>query len=130
MGFFQEDTYGSDNNNLPVPLVAAWQDLGTPFSGGGHIPPRPFMSVGLRDLLKTRKYKSVYKKAFLDILKGSSYEKEYAEIGKKVVPDMVNIIDEWSSPPNAPSTIAQKGENNPLIETSKMRDSFKTKVER
>lgn len=130
MGFFQEDSYGEENNYLPVPLVAAWQDLGRPFSGGGYIPPRPFMTIGLRDLLKTAKYTRAYKKAFRDILNGSSYEKEYLLIGKKVVPDMVDIIDEWSTPPNATSTINIKGEDNPLVDSGKMRDSFKTKVER
>jgi hypothetical protein len=130
MGFFQEDSYGEDNNYLPVPLVAAWQDLGIPFVDGGYIPPRPFMTIGLRDLLKTTKYTKSYKKAFRDILNGSSYEKQYEVIGKKVVPDMVDIIDEWDTPPNAPSTVRIKGEDNPLVDTGKMRDSFKVKVER
>ena len=130
MGFFAEDTYGSENNNLPVPVVAAWQDLGTPFAGAEHIPARPFMSVGLKDLLKSSAYKSIYKKSFLDMLAGQSVLKQYKDISDKVVPDMVQVIDEWSSPPNAASTISQKGEDNPLVESGKMRDSFKTKVEK
>lgn len=130
MGFFAEDTYGSENNNLPVALVAAWQDQGAPFVGAQHIPPRPFMSVGLRDLIRTRPYQSIYKKAFLDILKGGDYEKQYSLISKRVIPDMVDIIDEWDTPMNADYTIAKKGEDNPLVETGRMRDSFKTKVEK
>lgn len=129
IGFFKEDHYGSENANLPVALVAAWQDKGAPFVGEQHIPARPFMTQGLKSLLKSPVYTNKYKQAYTDILlNGSSFETEYQQLGLAIVPALQKIIDGWSTPPNAALTIAKKGENNPLIDTSKMRDSVKAKV--
>lgn len=129
IGFFKEDSYGIENGNLPVALVAAWQDKGAPFVGEKHIPARPFMSVGLKSLLKSPVYTNKYKKAYLNILStDSTFEKEYHRISLTVVPNLKKIIDKWVDPPNAAATISNKGFNNPLIETGKMRDSVKAKV--
>lgn len=129
IGFFREDSYGAENNNLPVALVAAWQDKGAPFIGEQHIPARPFMSVGLKNLLKSPVYTNKYKQAFLNVLESNStFLNEYHKLSITVVPNLQKIIDRWSTPPNAINTIKKKGFNDPLIETEKMRDSVKAKV--
>jgi hypothetical protein len=129
IGFFREDSYGAENNNLPVATVAAWQDKGAPFVGEQHIPARPFMSVGLKNLLKSPVYTNKYKQSFLSVLeRNSNFSTEYHKLSIAVVPNLQKIIDKWALPPNAPDTIRKKGFNNPLIETRKMRDSVKAKV--
>lgn len=129
IGFFREDRYGPENKNLPVALVAAWQDKGTPFVGPTHIPARPFMSQGLKNLLKSPLYTAKYKKAFMNILDNeTSFVDEYKKISIAVVPALKDIIDKWSYPPNAALTIAEKGRNDPLVDTGKMRDSVKAKI--
>lgn len=129
IGFFKEDNYGIDNGNLPVALVAAWQDKGAPFVGEQHIPARPFMTQGLKSLLKSPIYTNKYKQAYSNILlNNSTFEAEYIKISLAVVPDLQKIIDRWSTPPNAALTVAKKGVNNPLVDTGKMRDSVKAKV--
>lgn len=42
---------------------------------------------------------------------------------------ILKAIDEGYPPPNAPSTIARKGFDHPLIETGEMRDSLEVDVE-
>jgi len=42
---------------------------------------------------------------------------------------ILDAIDSGFSPPNAPSTIAKKGFDHPLIETGDMRDSLEARVE-
>jgi len=129
IGFFREDSYGAENNNLPVAMVAAWQDKGAPFVGEKHIPARPFMSVGLKNLLKSPVYTNKYKQSFLNVLESNStFFVEYHKISIAVVPHLQKIIDRWALPANSPNTIKKKGFNNPLIETEKMRDSVKAKV--
>lgn len=129
IGFFQEDTYGPENDYLPVAAVAAWQDLGAPFVGPKHIPPRPFMRLGLRDLLKSKPYTQAMKEAFLKTIKGNSTLRlQYVLIGEKVVPDLKRVIDDWVYPPNATFTQQLKGRDDPLVDTGHMRDSVKAKV--
>jgi hypothetical protein len=130
VGFFKEDTYGPENNNLPVAAVAAWQDLGAPFMGDKNIPPRPFMRIGLKNILKSGVYTNKYKQAFLKVINGrATIDSQYQSLGGQIVPALKKVIDEWTYPPNQPSTIKQKGNrNDPLIDTGFMRDSVKAKV--
>lgn len=63
-------------------------------------------------------------KAMVDVFKG---EKPSASKAKGAFAKVIKLaykqsIKTWSSPPNAPSTVARKGFNNPLIET---RAAFK-----
>jgi len=51
------------------------------------------------------------------------------ELGERIRDDLVESINEWQAPPNAPSTIAKKGFNKPLIETSDMKNSVISQVE-
>ena len=50
--------------------------------------------------------------------------------GIKLARDMKLVITEFSSPANAPFTIAKKGFDNPLIETGHMRDSVEHRIGR
>jgi len=128
MGYFSEDTYDSDNNNLPVAAVAAWQDQGAPFAGEKHIPPRPFMSVGLTEVVKSISIKKAIEMAFINYLGGESLKSQYKHVGAAITDDMKELIEDWDDPPNSPSWANKKGEDNPLVYTEVMKDSFTTKV--
>ena len=45
----------------------------------------------------------------------------YAHLGAKMVGDIQEKITDLGAPPNAPSTIKQKGSSNPLIDTGGLR---------
>lgn len=51
-------------------------------------------------------------------------------LGARMVADIQKKIKEIDTPPNAPSTIAQKGSSNPLIDTGGLRQRITYKVEK
>ena len=86
--------------------------------GEGNAPPRPFMRYfanyvkqGVSDIY-TDEFTGVHFN-YLDI----------SRIGAILAGDLQDIIEDWSQPPNAPSTIRKKGFNNPLIHTRDMVNS-------
>ena len=45
------------------------------------------------------------------------------EVGEEAVRIMQDLIEVWTTPPNAPITIEKKGFDNPLIHTRRMKNS-------
>jgi len=127
VGFFEEDRYGPENDNVPVAYIAEIQDK-------GYGPPaRPFMSGanGLTGVIRSTPYQKEYQRSLARILEGkTTFTQEYQLIGRLLVQDTKEIIDDWSSPPNAALTVELKGFNDPLIETGTMRDAVKYKIEK
>lgn len=98
---------------------------------GAVTPARPFMRVGFKDVLKSKKYQNLFENSIERILEGkSTFRQEYTRLGPIAVNDMKGVIDEWTSPPNSPVTVEIKGFNDPLILTGHMRDSVDYKVEK
>lgn len=136
VGFFEGSHYP---NGRPVATVARWQEQGTvPRPGNSGIPPRPFMREGTVQTVRSGRsaQAKVVKGALKDILihmgnpkKGSTYRHSYARAGKELVKLMRGAIRGWKLPPNAPSTVASKGFNNPLVETDRMHDSVDYRIE-
>ncbi len=52
----------------------------------------------------------------------------YDMIGVQVMDYLKEYLFALSEPPNAPSTIRQKGSSNPLMDTGKLKDSINYKV--
>ena len=122
IGFFAEDRY---EDGLSVAQVAKYNDQGVTI----YIPPRPFMSEGLRSVLKSRPYLKMYATHIQKVLSGKMTMKAlYSSIGQYASDDLKEVIYQWSSPPNSARTIANKGFNDPLIHTGKMRESAKYKI--
>lgn len=123
VGFWPEDRYGPENDNLPVAQVAKWNNEGE------GVPKRGFFTQTLTAPIE-RKEKNAFFFASIDrIVTGkSSFLEEYNFIGKTLANELKQSIITWSIPPNAPLTIELKGFNNPLIETGLMRDSVKYKI--
>jgi hypothetical protein len=60
-----------------------------------------------------------------NILRGQgTAEDVYEKLGNRIASDFKKTIEKWKTPPNAPLTVANKGFNNPLIDTGKLRDSI------
>lgn len=126
IGYFEEDSYGPENDNLPVAQVAKWNN-----EGSENNPMRPFFYTWI-DQLEKRAGKefvdSVSTYIHLVAMGNLSWEWLYNKIGKEESDKIKDIIKEWSDPPNSASTIAAKGKNDPLIDSEKMLNSTKYKI--
>lgn len=89
------------------------------------IPPRPFFRTMVKD-------ESPHWGADLGkLLVANGYDaaKSLGQMGEEIVDELKGSIRGWSQPPNAPSTIAHKGFDHPLIEDGTMLNSVASEVE-
>ena len=116
VGFLDGSTFYENGQN--VPTVASFNEFGTTKS-----PARPFFSASV--IQSENETRRIVKKG---LKKKQDNKQTLSELGKSLQEAIqLNIVD-WSEPPNAPSTVARKGFNDPLIETGKMFDSVEYKV--
>lgn len=133
IGWFEGQTYGPENANLPIATVAMWQEEGT-IGGQGNgsgIPSRPFIRtffMGLRNSAAFRSFVANELKLYL--AKEKTAHQVMKKLGEFVREGLKKTIANWSHPPNSDSTIAQKGFNNPLVETGLMAKSITVKIMR
>jgi hypothetical protein len=95
--------------------------------GTTRIPERPF----LRNAMKAnrRKYEREMKSAAKLILAGQmTTEQALTRLGIMAQGDIQDEISTFSDPPNAASTIAQKGSSKPLIDTGQMRQAVTYRI--
>lgn len=116
VGFFANATYGSKSASpgKKVAEVAALNEFGT-----SRAPARPFFRTMIAEKsprwgARLGKLAVHYKYDSELILRG---------MGESIQGDLVESINEWKEPPNAPSTAAKKGFNKPLIDKGHMRNS-------
>lgn len=127
VGFFEEDRYGPENNNLPVALVAYLNEYGHSLGPQG-VPERPFMHETFGDRMNqfhmARAMRAVYIAAITD---GRAVERLLKKLGQ-MVGDMLEVaIDDYPGH-NSPTTIARKGKDDPLRDTDKMINSVKFQI--
>lgn len=126
VGFF-DDRYGPENDNLPVAVVARFMEEGDPVK----YPPRPFIRAGFLPRLKTSEYVPLFQNAITSVLEGkATFKQAYTKMGPVLVKGLQNEIIGWDTPPNSARTVAEKGFNDPLIDSGKMLESVDFKVER
>ncbi|WP_414899345.1 hypothetical protein [Rhizobium cremeum] len=102
--------------------------------GTERIPERPFMQNAMR--ANRTSYRSAMIAGAKEIVRAAAAGKDPGKVmrqvlrklGIKAQGDIQEEITSLQSPPNAPSTIAQKGSSNPLIETGELRASVTFKV--
>lgn len=92
---------------------------------GKNRPKRPAMSTAFNAFVRSNQHRAGY-----SLLAIASPERFLQKTGDKLAESIKKSITGWSVPANAPSTIAKKGFNNPLIETGKMRDSIDYRINR
>jgi hypothetical protein len=95
--------------------IALWNEFGT-----RTIPSRPFMRSTL-DRNAQEYGRLIQREASKRMLQDNGEIGALTAVGFRVTNDLKKAITSWSDPENAPSTVDQKGENNPLIDTGTMR---------
>ena len=110
--------------DLTLVQIAAVNEFGTE---DGHIPSRPAFR-GTFD--KNRgKYETMLVAGVRRILDGKGdLDTELGRLGLRVAGDIQAAIAEGVPPPNAPSTIARKGSEKPLIASGRTRGSIDHEV--
>ena len=114
---------GSYESGEKVTEVAAWNEFGT-----DHIPERSFLRSTIAE--NRAKYQGEFQKAYLIAIQGGMNLRAAAGfIGNVARDDIKQKIIDIKDPANAPSTVAKKGFDDPLIETKKMLNSIRWKFE-
>lgn len=102
--------------------IARWNEFGT-----AHIPERSFLRATID--LNRAKYLRMLQDAVGAMIDGMPPLMAYGRIGMVAVGDVQRRIVQRIPPPNAPSTIAKKGSDVPLIDTGRLRQSVDYTVE-
>lgn len=109
--------------------IAWWNEFGTRTRDGKvKIPERPALRS---TVIGHRYYRAEMIHALKEVLLGkSTTNKEFKLVGLVAETDIKEAYRVWSTPANAPSTQAEKGFNNPLIDTGSLRQAIAYRLER
>ncbi|ATW58223.1 hypothetical protein CNR37_00003 [Pseudomonas phage ventosus] len=126
VGFFEEDRYGPENDNLPVAQVAYFNEFGTVTN-----PTRPFMEETFSDPTTQKHAGKLMKLIFESALtNGRAVQRLLITLGDDVAEQMKNTIMHYPGS-NSPKTIEKKGgRNTPLRDTEFMMNSVKFQISR
>jgi hypothetical protein len=118
VGFMAGATYPE---GTPVAAVAFWNEYGVP---SHNQPPRPFF----RQMIAAES--PTWPGKMAKLAKATDYDgdKVLALMGEDIKGALQQSINEFQSPPLAPSTIEAKGFAKPLIDTSHMLNSITYEV--
>lgn len=112
---------GSYNKGVSIVQVATWNEYGT-----SRIPSRPFIAIATDE---NKGWQGEVKKQIIGINSSNDVGGALDTIGKKMKEDIKSIIgDRAKLTPNAPSTIAKKGFDAPLLDTGKLEESIDYEV--
>lgn len=117
---------GNYDDGPTIATIAAANHFGTTTEPA--IPARPFLDVAIEE--NKRKYSSIVERQISDVLDGKkTIEQVLDSVGSRAAADVQDFINDLSTPPNAPSTIAAKGgESNPLVNDGTLRQSIHHQV--
>jgi len=111
------------DDGTPVADVAFWNEFGTDTG----IPARPALRTAVADSKK--ELRKVGRLNATKIVAGQlRFDAGMRQLARIVRDAMKLSILEWSTPPNAPSTIKRKGFDDPLIDTGLYHDSIDFKL--
>lgn len=112
---------GSEKNGVPISQVATWNEYGT-----SRIPSRPFIAIATDE---SKGWQGEVKRQVGGITSSADVNGVLNTIGEQMKKDIKNVIGDRSKlKPNAPSTIAKKGFDAPLIDTGKLQESIDFEV--
>lgn len=118
VGFLEKARYP---DGKPVAMIAAIQEYGAPRAG---IPPRPFF----RNMINEKQ--GEWPEAIAGVLRAQNNDVDRAlDIAGAAIAGQLrqSIVDLWE-PPLAPSTVARKGFDKPLVDTGHMLKSVDHEV--
>lgn len=125
VGFFPEDVYGPENNNLPVAQVVMYQE-----QGALEYPSRPFFTYTVEDkMVHFHLARALEKAAKAIFINSNSLEAELKKVGEILKDELETAIDDYPGR-NALSWEKVKGFNDPLRYTDKMINSVKVKIKK
>lgn len=120
--------FGSDDSFYA--MIAAVHEFGITIrkeTGSIVIPERSFLRSTFDE--KNDEWIKFVKKQLPKLLDGQMSARTICErLGAKMVGDIQKKLTQLDDPPNAPSTIAQKGSSNPLIDKGGLRQRITYKV--
>jgi hypothetical protein len=122
---WQDTSYGSDNESLPHAQVAQWIEEGV---ASKNIPPRPYMRVGLRGALMKGSNDASFKRIITAVANGQDVFKALHKEGDSFRQTLRQVMMDWDTPPNSPTTIELKGFDDPLIESSELISNVSVKT--
>lgn len=106
---------------VSIAQVATWNEYGT-----SRIPSRPFIAIATDE---SKGWQSEVKQQVGGIMSPADVKGALDTIGEQMKKDIKNVIGDRSKlRPNAPSTIAKKGFDAPLIDTGKLQDTIDFEV--
>lgn len=123
LGWFEENRYGPDRQNLQMAQVAAWNEEGTE-----KIPERPVMRVGLLDAFLAGANKNAFKAMVKDVAEGKTPMRAFNLHDENFKITLREAMRDWKTPGNAALTIELKGFDDPWIETSELMANVNFKV--
>ena len=125
VGWQDDAVYGSDNENLPMAQVAQWLEEGV---ASKNIPPRPFMRVGFKAALTKGANDASFKRIVTAVANGQDVFKALHKEGDSFRQTLRQVMIDWDTPRNAPTTVELKGFDDPLIETSELISNITSKT--
>ena len=116
------ESAGDEENGQSVAQVAYWNEYGTK-----RIPSRPFLAIASDE---KNGWKSEVDGQVSKVMSNrENVDSSLDAIGEKMKKDIRNVIgDKGKLAPNAPSTIARKGHDKPLIDTGTLKASIDYEV--
>lgn len=117
VGFLEGAEY---TDRTSIPMVAATNEFGNP---ANNQPPRPFFRNAIAE--NEEKWKE---KTSQLIERGDDIGEIFSTLGEIIVDDIKGSIRKFESPALSPVTIARKGFDKPLIDTSDMLNSVSYEV--
>lgn len=113
-------------DGTPLVLVAAVNEFG---STDGRVPERSYLRSTVT--MEQPTFKKFWRKQIAkDLLEGNITAAAALELlGQLAEGKIKKRIVEISEPPNAPSTVSEKGSSNPLIDTGHLRQSIRYEVD-
>jgi hypothetical protein len=124
---FWDDRYGSENDNLAVAQVAAYNNFGTSFN-----PTRPFMDDTFEDIMYQAYMAREVKNIYISVLtNGRSTQRLLRGLGERIKGLMqLTILEYAANGGNSQKTIEKKGRDSPLIDTGKMLESVRFRIQK
>lgn len=114
---------GNASNGASYVDIATWNEYGT-----RRIPSRPFIRISA-DTNKAA-WAKLAQQCVNDVIDGDSPSEAAKVVGHRMVEDIRKVFGDTSKlKDNAPSTIAKKGRNEPLVDSGEMRRRVNFRVE-
>ena len=117
VGFLEGATYP---DGTPVPMVAATNEFGNP---ANNQPPRPFFRNAISE------HEEEWREAAAKLVEsGADTLDALSTLGEVIADDIKGSIRAFDNPALSPVTVARKGFDKPLIDTSNMLNSVSYEV--